>query len=317
MKKLKLLIVSCIVLLNFNTTNAQQINLKSDLEITPYLDNSSEGIPFEAKNVLSNKLSEIVTVNGIVKGVNSKFILTANTSVLTKEITPTSPQMYVYVLQTTFYLGNGIDGNLFSSYSTNLKGIGSSETKAYINAFKNITTKNSDIEGFLKKGKDKIIDYYNSKCDVILNQVSTLENTNQFQEAIYLLTSIPEICYNCFTKANKKTESVYKKFIDYDCKIKLNEAQQYWNANPNDVGANNAFNILKEINPNSSCFEDVKKFGNTISLKMTENDAREWKLYYEQEVGLEKDRIEAIKEIGKAYGQGQPKNITYNTKYWW
>lgn len=318
MKKIKkILIVSCLGWLSLNSINAQQSKVKSDIEITPFLEESVEGIPAEAQNVLRNKLSEIVTQNGIVKGVNSKFILTANSAVVTKEITATAPQMYVYAFQTTFYLGNGIDGNLFSSYSTTLKGIGANQAKAYINAYKNIEVKNSEMEAFLHKGKTKIIEYYNSKCEVILNQVATLEKTNQYQEALYLLTSIPEQCTSCFAKANTKTESIYKKFIDFDCKTKLAEAQNYWNANPNSEGANNAFTILKTINPNSSCFTQVKSFGTTISKKMTENDAREWNLFYEQEVGLEKDRIQAIKEIGKAFGEGQPQNVTYNTKYWW
>ena len=308
--------LSCFFLLFLNRLEAQT-NAKSDIEISPYIESSVDAIPAEAQNVLLNKLGEILTQNGVVKGVNSTFILTANTVVLTKEITPTSPSMQVYNLQTTFYIGNGVDGNLFSSFSTTLKGIGTNQTKAYINAFRNFSVKNEDIAGFLSKAKAKIIDYYNSKCETILSQAATLEKTNRYDEALYLLTSVPEVCTACYAKSSSKVAAIYKQSIDLDCKTKLAEAQQYWNANPNNEGANEAAFILKGINPKASCFNEVKTFGNTISKKMTDIDAREWKLYYEQEVGLEKDRIEAIKEIGKAYGQGQPKNVTYNTKYWW
>jgi hypothetical protein len=317
MKNLKIYTaISCFFLLFLNKLEAQT-TAKSDIEISPYLESSEDVIPAEAQNVLLNKLGEILTQNGIVKGVNSTFILTANTVVLTKEITPTTPSMQVYTFQTTLYLGNGIDGNLFSSYNTTLKGIGTNQTKAYINAFKNIATKNDEITSFLTKAKAKVIEYYNTKCESILSQVSMLEKTNRYQEALYLLTSVPDVSSSCYAKSNARMESIYKKTIDFDCKTRLTEAQQFWNANPNADGANEAANLLKGINPNSACFKDVKAFGGIISKKMNENDAREWKLYYEQEVGLEKDRIEAIKEIGKAYGQGQPQNVTYNTKYWW
>jgi 5'-3' exonuclease len=70
------------------------------------------------------------------------------------------------------------------------------------------------------------------------------------------------------------------------------------------------------INPEATCINEAKAFGNEISKKMKENDTREWKLYYEKEVGLEKDSIEAMKEIGKAYGQGQPKQVCNNVKWW-
>jgi hypothetical protein len=308
--------ISCFFLLFLNKIEAQNI-VKNDIEIAPYIENSVKSIPAEAQIVLLNKLGEVLTQNGVIKGINSTFILTANTVVITKEITPTSPTMQVYNFQTTFYIGNGVDGNLFSSYSLTLKGIGTNETKAYINAFKNINVKNEEIGAFLLNAKSKIIDYYNSKCETILLQVSTLEKTNRHQEALYLLTSIPEACTSCYAKCNAKVEYVYKKAIDLECKTKLNEAQQFWNANPNNNGASGVITILKGINPNSACFNEIKSFGSSISKKMNENDAREWKLFYEQQVGLEKDKIEAMREIGKAYGQGQPKNITYNTKYWW
>ena len=317
MKNLKIYIAILGLFLLTNNLSSAQTTPKSSIEISPYINTSDASIPVEAQNLLYNKLGEILTQNGIIKGVNTVFILTANTVVLTQDITPTSPSMHVYTFQTTFYLGNGIDGNLFSSYTTNLKGIGTNQTKAYINAFRSISAKNEEISTFLNNAKAKVIDYYNAKCDNIMSQVSMLEKTNKYQDALYLLTSIPDVASSCYTKSNARIEAVYKKAIDFDCKSKLAEAQLYWNANPNSDGANQAAEILREINPNSTCFKDVKSFGAIISKKMNENDAREWNLFYQQEVGLEKDRIEAIKEIGKAYGQGQPQNVNYNTKYWW
>lgn len=312
----KILLIICCCLITSNGVQAQT-SANNDIEIAPYINSTVEGIPDEAQSILLNKMGNILTQNGIIKGINSMFILTANTNVLTKEITATVPQMYVYEFQITYFIGNGIDGNLFASKSYTIKGIGTTEIKAYIDAFKNISTKNNDLSDIISKAKVKIVEYYNSKCDIILAEASKLEKLNRYDEALYKLTSIPETCRACYSKSIAKAELIYKKAIDFDCKTKLNEANQLWNANPNENGAYQSVEVLKTINPQSSCFNEVKSLGNTISKKMNENDAREWKLYYEKEVGLEKDRIEAIKEIGKAYGQGQPKNVTYNTKYWW
>jgi hypothetical protein len=311
----KILLIICCCLIISNSVQAQT-SANNDIEIAPYINSTVEGIPDEAQSILLNKMENILTQNGIIKGINSMFILTANSNVLTKEITATVPQMYVYEFQITYFIGNGIDGNLFASKSYSIKGIGTTEIKAYIDAFKNISTKNNDLSDIISKAKVKIVEYYNSKCDVILVEASKLEKLNRYDEALYKLTSIPETCSACYSKSIAKAELIYKKAIDFDCKTKLNEANQLWNANPNENGAYQSVEVLKTINPQSSCFNEVKSLGSSISKKMKENDAREWKLYYEKEVGLEKDIIEAIKEIGKAYGQGQPKNVTYNTKYW-
>jgi hypothetical protein len=317
MKNLKntLLIICCYLITSYNIQ--AQTNLNNDIEIAPYINSSVEGIPFEAQSILFNKMGDILVQNGTIKGVNSMFILTANTNVLSKEITATVPQMHVYEFQLTYFIGNGVDGTLFALKSYTIKGIGTTETKAYIDAFKNINTTNIDLGDIIRKAKSKIIEYYNSNCDIVLLEASKLERLNRFEEALYKLTSIPETCRACYTKSIAKAEIIYKKSIDFDCKIKLTEATQIWNSNPNSEGAYQSSGILKLVNPQASCFGEVKSLGKTISKKMIENDAREWNLYYEKEVGLEKDKIESIKEIGKAYGQGQPKNVTYNIKSWW
>jgi hypothetical protein len=297
--------------------NGDKVSTKNEIEITPYIAESTDGIPEEAQRILTNKMGEILTQNGVIKGINSNFILTANTTVLTKEITPTAPPMFVFVFQITYFIGNGIDGNVFSSQSATIKGVGINETKAYIDAFKGISTKNNDLTELISKAKAKIVAYYNSKCNAILSEATTLEKTGRYNEALYKLTAIPDACSDCYSKALNKMESVYKKAIDMDCNKKMSDANNIWNANPNENGANQVADILKTINPNSNCFSNAKILGQKIEKKLNEVDQREFKLFYEQQVGLEKDRIEAMKEIGKAYGNGQAKNVTYNTKYWW
>lgn len=214
-----------------------------------------------------------------------------------------------------FYIGNTIDGNLFSSSQITTTGVGISETKAYIDAIKNIKSSNGEIAQMIANSKTKIIDYYTKRCDLIIAEASQLEKTNNFQAALFKLMSIPQACKACFTKSIAKAESIFKKSIDFDCKTNLNKAKQIWNANPNEVGASEATSILMNVNPNSSCFLEIKALGSIISKKMNENDKRNWDVYYQKEVGLEKDRIQAIKEIGKAYGQGQPQQI-FNTVRW-
>lgn len=294
--------------------NAQEKNI--DIAIAPYIDAQKSNLPIEAEQYMLNKLTSIVTQNGVSKGINSDIIITANTNVLNKEITPTAPAQYVLEIMVTLYIGNAMDGNLYNSAQITLNGVGQSETKAYINAIKNLNSNSKIIEKLIADSKSKIIKYYTEHCDMILAEASRLEKTDQYEAALYKLMSIPQACTTCYLKANSKSEAIYKKYIDFDCKIKLNQAKQIWNASPNENGAMDATTILMQINPNATCFNEIKSFGNEISKKMNENDKREWNVYYEKEVGLQKDYIQAIKEIGKAYGEGQPKQIYNNIKWW-
>ena len=60
-----------------------------------------------------------------------------------------------------------MEGTIFATEAITIKSIGDNETKAYIDALKKIKTSDKSILAFVEKGKSKIIEYYNSKCDFI------------------------------------------------------------------------------------------------------------------------------------------------------
>ena len=84
------------------TALAQNTAGKSDdgarIALTPYIPAQIEGLTPAVKASLSNKLSQIATANGLGGSSNSRFIITTNVSVLTKDITPTAPPMHAYTL---------------------------------------------------------------------------------------------------------------------------------------------------------------------------------------------------------------------------
>ena len=46
-------------------------------------------------------------------------------------------------------------------------------------------------------------------------------------------------------------------------------------------------------------------------------DKREWDLKLKNDIVLEKDRIKAYRDVGVAWGNGQPKSVAYNIHGWW
>ncbi len=303
-------------------TNAQNNLGKADdfgrIILNTYLPDQIDGIPAIAMNQLENKLSQITSNFGMGgDSFNSRFIITLNVVVLSKNITATAPSMQALNLEITFYIGDGFDGVKFASYTTNVSGVGENENKAYISCFKNLKTNDPKLEAFINKGKSKIVEYYNSKCDFLIKQSQMLANTKQFDEAIFRLSSVPEICKDCFDKSMDAVAPIFKQKIEFECKSKLAEATSIWNANQSWEGAEDAGRILASIDPDASCNKDVKFLTAKISKKISEVDKREWNLTMEKEVGLKRDMIKAYRDVGVAYGNGQPKTVTYNTRGWW
>jgi hypothetical protein len=315
MKKI-ILSLFCFVVFFAGKTHAQSADNVGFINLATYIDASVEHKTEGATQVLANKLDQIVTTNGLSNGF-SRFILTANVVTVTKDVIGTAPTSVAYTLTVTFYIGDGFDGNKFATVSKNVKGVGINETKAFINAFKNINASDSQLQSFIDKGKKEIINYYNSRCDLIIKQARLLETQNQFDEAIFLLTSIPDACTDCFAKSIAVVEEIFEKKINMECKLKLQEAKLLWASNPTFDGASLVAEILNDINPRATCFKEVVAFTTTVAKRVLELDGREWQFTVDKEIGLERDRIKAMRDIGVAWGNGQPKSVVYNVRGWW
>ncbi|BAO76878.1 hypothetical protein [Winogradskyella sp. PG-2] len=310
MKKIIYIFLFSVTTVLFAQENDNGITLGS------YIPEQAEGIPSYAQNMLINKLGRIITENGISDNVyNSRFIITPNITVLSKNITGTAPTMIALSLDLTLYIGDGVAGNLFSSESIQLKGVGTNENKAYMSALKQVKPKNKEIQNFISKGKTKILEYYNANCQLMLNKAQKLESQNAFEEALLVLTHVPEAS-DCFNSVKSKIKPLYTKAIERDCTTKLNRASAIWAANQDIKAANKAGYILSTIEPSSSCFGQVKTLYSKISARVKDLGDRDWN-YDLKVLEVRANVIEAARDIGVAYGENQPQSMTYNVRGWY
>ena len=321
---MKKILLSLLMIIGYNAYSQNALGKSDDaarITLAAYVPQQIDKMPDAARSILANKLNQIVTQNGMGGAANNeRFIITANVNVISKDLTATAPPMTALVLEVTLYIGDGFVGTKFSSTSISVKGVGESETKAYISALKGISPTNSNIQSFVGNGKSKIIEYYNSKCDFIIKEVQTLVSQHNFEEAIFKLTSVPEVCKECYDKCMDAVGPIYQKQIDRECKSKLMEANTAWNAAQDSYGADIAGGILAQIDPNASCYKEALALSNKIAQRIKEIDQRDWKLQLKEQqdnVDIQKATIKTIRDIGVAYGNVQPKTVTYNVRGWW
>ena len=289
------------------------------IELNTYIPDQIEGLTDIAKNNLENKLSQIVTANGMGVSSNSaRFIITANIVVLSKNIMPTAPPMQAYSLGVNLYIGDGMEGIMFATHSVTLKGVGENETKAYMAALKTLKVNDPQYQVFIDKAKAKIVDYYNRKCDFIIKDAKALASQSQYEAALFKLSTIPEACKVCYDKSAPIARTIYKQQIDYDCKVKLAQAKSSWSASQNEYGATAAGEYLIEIDPKASCYGEAQVFTNKIAAKILADDKREWNFkmkVYQDEVTAEKAALKAERDIALAYAKTE--SVNYTIVGWW
>jgi predicted O-linked N-acetylglucosamine transferase (SPINDLY family) len=301
------LLVSCWV----TVINAQETNFP----IKPYVDDEDLSMSQSSKSILKNKLSQIVMQNGFSTGTkNERFIITGKVIIVDKSTTSTAPALYSLNIDLPLCIGDGFEGIKFAQTNLSLKGIGASEEKAIIDALKDINLKDGSLTKFIEISKRKILDYYNNNCDVIIAEATSLESQKKYEEAIARLTEVPSSSSACYAKTLPILSNVYKKYIERDCKIKLNEAENAWASSTSVEAAINAANILSSIDPETNCYKSAKslmtKIESTVFKKMSEIEKKEWELKFQKvksENEANKELLNFAKQIALAQTMNQGK----------
>jgi hypothetical protein len=277
-------------------------------------------VPAEAKQILQNKLQQIATNNGV--GGNSykpRFIITAKANIVNKNIVAGPPQAIALTVEFTFFIGDAMDNMVYANTTKIYKAVGSNENKAFIEAINQINVKNEDLKTFVEEGKNKIANWYNTQCDFILKKAETLTMQQQYQEAIYTLLAVPDVCKDCYTKCNDAIKPIFVAYQSSECNKKLNEAKQKWNVSPNSTTAEEVADILIQIYPDAPCYKEAETLAKTIKEKLDADTKREWEFKmkkYDDKIAMEKQQLETYKQIALEYAKKQPQTIIYNKLTW-
>lgn len=287
-------------------TFAQESNIAIKVAIP-----EDSGIPEEAISSFETRLKNIANSFGILTDdiLLSQFVLTAKTDIISQNIVGSAPTVYAVDVNINLYVGDWIQSIQFENTSFRAKGTGQSEAKAYLNALQRVNISAPAVKDFLEKSKKRIIDFYNSQGDAIIKNAYAYAAIHDYGKALYTLFSVPSFCTQTYAKAQEEIVKIYQKSIDYEGLKLLDQATAIWNASQNREGAIAAGALLAQIEPNSS----ARKGAETLNSEIKNRIGQEWKLElkkYDDKVAIEKQMIDAARQIGVAYGNGQKPSTT-------
>lgn len=260
---------------------------------------------------LATKISQIVTNYGIdASSPNNNFVIYPKFTIYETNIVEGGMQNIIVVKSELSLFIKQVDNNiLFASVSKIINGSGNNALTATTNALSKINVNDKEFKIFLEKSKAKIIQYYESKCLDIIEKAEIFAKKQDFQQALGLLMSVPAEA-ECYKKAQEKSLVFYKNYQDQECKKIIHEI----NLNVANNDYTGATENLKLIMPSSSCFEEAKVIITRIENKIDVAQKRQLALQvkvYEDKVALQKQRLDALKEIAIAQQKNRPK-IYYN-----
>lgn len=257
-------------------------------------------IPSGAQQTLQSKMTQIATQNGLGATANSQFAILPMVSIINQEVTPTAPPMIALHMEITFFIVDAQSQAIFSQTSIIMKGVGKTEDAAYAQGLKNLNPKHGQFRNFIDKGKEKIIEYYNSQCDVIISSAKALEGQKRYEEALATLFSVPDVSRECFDKCMAISVDVYQAYANQKCNEYLSAAKAAWAGKDLMTVEEN----LGKITPDMSCHPEAEQLIAQITASVEAEGAVAWNFKmkrYDDAVDLLKLKIEAGRDVAKAW----------------
>lgn len=307
MKKFIRYIFASALLMNAVGMTAQEC----DIPMSVIVDQGFSQLTTEASSVLDTQLKRLAQQSGLDVGWdNANFAITAKFDQMDRYVVGSAPTQLANVFGVTLYVADVYHQKLFSSTYLDLKGVGTNETKASINAIKQLNLNNQGVSSFLSDAKQKIIYYYDSQLPTIIKDARTKASMKNYAEALAMLAVIPTCC-NGYDRAMKEALRIYYLYRDEYALAQLNKARALWAANPTQAGSEEVVEILASIDPDAKCYSQAMNLLSQVAKVVKTDVDYETKKKYEDTVELEKLRINAIAEIGKGYAANRPTNILF------
>jgi hypothetical protein len=175
--------------------------------------------------------------------------------------------------------------------------------KEYDKAIYTLITIPSICKDCFMKGQDVSVEVFKQKmeneCMQNIADARAAKAKDDYDlSASYLSGILPDV--SCYDDA----QLLLKEIEDHRCAISLGKAKGAWSSG----NANSAGRWLGEIASDSRCYKEAMSLGKEIKEKLKSDEDREWNFEvkaHDDIVDMEKQAIQAIRNIGVAFGKNQ------------
>ena len=269
-------------------------------------------VPQEAAKLLETKMHQMITAQGVADtDPNGRFVITVRSNVITKDIVGGAPQRLSQKIDFTFIIGDAVENKVYETCTLTSIGIGINENKSYINAISKIKPNSPSFVTFIDHAKEKILRYYSARCEQIVLEAKQQAANRDYQQAIYMLMQVPNIC-DCAETCQTLMVEYYDAHTEMTAASLLNEAKSVWASSPNAVGAPQVANLIRQIPANTSVQSELNTLITEINQKLREDEKREWDFQmrqYNDQIARQKREFQLRKQQQEANNMARTQSI--------
>jgi hypothetical protein len=291
-----------------NRSNAEDFSIS--IKLTPFIPDYPD-LGASGKQLLATRLNAAVSKVGYGgDGANPRFIIGPDINLLSKNVTGTSPTKYANTYEVTLMTCDVATETIFATYTFQVKGVGDSPAKAFINAFRDYNFDNDDFYKFLEESQKKILAYYEDNCDKFIQEADAQAKMRNFDAAFTIVNNIPMDASNCYKKIASKKEDYFQKSLNTNCQSVLASMKaELGKANdPSASGFNeSAMSFYQMIDRQSSCFAESEKIYQDYIKKLNPKAKRDWEYQMQQY----QDKIKKLERDDQFKRDSTMENFSY------
>lgn len=191
----------------------------------------NEGSPLDDANAqrLNVKIEQIIAYNnvGARTSMSQLFVIQPEFVVTSSDMVNTGMRnLYVVRGELTLFSRNLIDGNTFSTVVLSLEGSGKSEQDSYRVMINSVRNNNPQVVKFVKESAQRVEEYYERILPQVLTKANMLVSGLNFEEALAVLSVIPE-CVEGYTTVSELMTTTFIKMLDRDATLLMNQAKSH------------------------------------------------------------------------------------------
>lgn len=274
-----------------------------------------EGLSKNCKNLLENKMMSMTSVNG-VGGMDASPIMCVIPTLteINHDITATIPAKHKIKYDFSVWVANLETGDVYASAQQELLGIGDSEELAVTNVISAINPTDNRWQEMLLKAQERIIDFYNTNGERIINEAKNYLAVNDFSKAMLILNSIPKDYGKVYDEALQVKNVVLKRYFNHNANVLVTKMRACLDSPRDDEsGYSKEFLALYAMVPaNSTAKEEADELYeqylsslDDYARKNLEKQQGEWETQMFQDMMAAELAIQSKQEILAEYKQEQ------------
>lgn len=261
-------------------------------------------------SLLSTRLMKALTSNGVTADDNyGQLYLSGKFDDIYKETLAGPPAQTAVHTSLTLMVADIFGNKTFDSETFDLRGVGTSPQRAYINALGSLNAKNKKLEEFINRAKRKVISYFDNNYASLLAKAKTAATRHDYDQALYFASLIPQCCKG-YPQAERALLEYHQQYLNFEGTRLLNQAKAAFALSPNSEGAAEAYALLNNIDPSSSAYNPAMSFASEVKKQTKAEYDFEVHQKYTDEHQTRLKKIDAARQIGVAFGQGQKQTTT-------